>query len=211
MKWLATITLAGTLCTIVVALQKVDHGPPSAPLAATAPTHPAPRIIPDATSDPSRAEIEAMQRKLARLERALTQALDQTSAPPMPTAPATTHRPSPPSPVVDNMLAEILADEPADRTWSDDTEAHIEAVFADLIPEGGEVLAIECRSTLCRLEAEYDTVETFDRFLAEAPHREPFLGESFFRQLNTDAAEAPRFVWYVARTGHTLRDHLPAL
>lgn len=109
------------------------------------------------------------------------------------------------------MLAEILADEPADRAWSDDTEAHIEAVFADLIPEGGEVLAIECRSTLCRLEAEYDTVETFDRFLAEAPHREPFLGESFFRQLNTDAAEAPRFVWYVARTGHTLRDHLPAL
>lgn len=209
MKWILPIMALASAAVVGYAIGRSDESPVieldrqtlSSPLV---PSPPVGRSHDPAT----RAAIVELHRKIEALEGAIAAARPEDDAADAVPAPSPASA-APSIEEVDLALGERLVNEPTDRAWSEGTEARIEAAFAEIVPQGATLLDVDCRTSMCRLESEYEAGETFEEFLAAAPHREPFIGESFFRQSNADRPdEPPRFVWYVAREGHRLRDHL---
>ena len=87
-----------------------------------------------------------------------------------------------------------------DPEWSMDTENAIQDLFTNESFDGAQLGSVDCQSSLCRLELNYDSENARDEFLAKAAHTEPLNTEGFFHL----AEDGQTTVLYVARNGHPL-------
>jgi hypothetical protein len=73
-------------------------------------------------------------------------------------------------------LARRLESEPADVTWASSTQHQLHDVIDKLASPGAHVTAVDCRTSLCRLEGSFDSKEAFNSlmygiFNSSAPDR----------------------------------------
>jgi len=87
-----------------------------------------------------------------------------------------------------------------DPDWSVQTEVAIQDLFQNENFAGAQLGAVDCQSSLCRLELNYDSDDAKEDFFANAPTMAPLNTEGFFH-LSEDGETT---VLYVARDGHSL-------
>lgn len=64
----------------------------------------------------------------------------------------------------------LLHSEPDDPVWSRDVEAQLQdAIEAQIDPDYGTLVNVECRSSLCRLESAHDDRISLDQFMQNIP------------------------------------------
>lgn len=90
-----------------------------------------------------------------------------------------------------------------DDGWANATEAGIRAVVADA-PSGGEILSLECRTTMCLLLVEHPNSLSRELFLQEVIWTPEFRGEGGMRRENTSGRLLTRFI--VGREGHSIHE-----
>jgi hypothetical protein len=108
------------------------------------------------------------------------------------------------------ILGHAFAREKPDPTWSPDAEASIRKITSAAQLVGQELLGVECRRSICKLQMRY---ELHDRAKFDAVFRklhEQFgtdLGFEQLSQLDNHGRQLLRV--YVMRQGKTLRDYPP--
>jgi hypothetical protein len=95
--------------------------------------------------------------------------------------------------------------QPDDAAWSAPARRMIETKLAAAVPHGSALRSIECRTTLCRIEMQYDDVAQYQAFLRKlTPDALPWNG-TFFATAAGDPSERPaRFVAFLSREGQEL-------
>jgi hypothetical protein len=96
-------------------------------------------------------------------------------------------------------LYAAMASEPVDESWRAEAEAIFKTALADI--DTADVIALECRSTLCRVELSHagseERLAAADAFTAQIP----WEASGFVHMI---PSEPPTSVIYVARAGHSL-------
>lgn len=93
-----------------------------------------------------------------------------------------------------------------DSDWSRETEGQIVHILESTALEDSDLMLVDCRSTLCRLEVSHDDDEAQLQFLDTLPLTAPFDAEGFYERID-DGDGFSRTVVYLARVDH----QLPAL
>lgn|GEM_PF-3931290 len=92
--------------------------------------------------------------------------------------------------------------ESPDPVWGMNAEQDIRSAITERSPQGVNVRSTECRSTVCRVEVEFDDAVAKMEGIPFLPMLIPWSGESYL-QTDTDG-DADSVVLYVAREGHSL-------
>jgi hypothetical protein len=99
------------------------------------------------------------------------------------------------------LIEEHFAAEQVDRTWANDARAIVETAAASPQLAGSRIAAVECRSTLCRIQVEHDSerdAEVWsDVFYGEAVA----LPRGYQRRLEAQD-DVQRTLVFLARPGH---------
>jgi hypothetical protein len=98
------------------------------------------------------------------------------------------------SPIHDTMEA-LFASEPTDASWAREARRTAEGAVTSQLPPGSRLTAVDCRSTLCRIESNHETGEEAQRFVGA-------LTEAGKRPWNGTLTAGP--VEHDARTGRTV-------
>lgn len=75
--------------------------------------------------------------------------------------------------------SELYHAEPPDRGCAGAAEASLQAVFRDQAEPGTKPLRVECRTTLCRIELEHDSVKSRDSLMHSLAGKLPWDGSMF--------------------------------
>jgi hypothetical protein len=87
-----------------------------------------------------------------------------------------------------------------DPEWSEETENSIQDLFTNAAFAGADLVSVDCQTSICRLELNYESDDARDDFFAQAPNTAPLNSEGFFHL----AEDGETTVLYVAREGHRL-------
>jgi len=87
-----------------------------------------------------------------------------------------------------------------DPDWSQETEQSIQGLFVEDRFSGTDLVAVDCQTSMCRLELSYESDEARESFLSQAPTTAPLNTEGYFHV----AEDRKTTVVYVAREGHSL-------
>ncbi len=153
------------------ALQRLEHARP-----ATGPTIyvPAVRGVPSNSSgqrNPQVQELAAPPSHAASMAEARSGGADRTPL-------------KPPSPVEEFApIRELFEDryerEQTDSSWAGTARSRIEAVLSSRMPSGSRIEAVDCRSSLCRIRAIYESESQMNEFINNSfaePSRRPWNG-----------------------------------
>lgn len=92
--------------------------------------------------------------------------------------------------------------ESVDLTWGGSAELQIQSAIDEISPKGVYFKSTECRSTVCRIDVEFDDAKSKLEETSFLPMLIPWSGESYF---HTDpASDGNAVVLYVAREGFSL-------
>jgi hypothetical protein len=131
--------------------------------------------------------------------------------------------PSPPEPASDDdqperepgkpnpsaLFSAAFLEEPRDSTWAPEAENQIQAAYAKANVPFGSVLAVQCRSTLCKVDLLFDRQHHLRFAVASRELRNTFFAED----ISIDRQSAPtnngteRMTAYMPRKGRTIRDY----
>lgn len=93
--------------------------------------------------------------------------------------------------------------EVVDTSWANETEGQVVAFFQDL--PGVRTHAARCRSTLCRVEVEFDSEEARRAFDTNLSSRAPFLNARWNeRRVRDETGRVSGETIMLARVGHDL-------
>ena len=96
-------------------------------------------------------------------------------------------------------LREAMNAEPVDESWRDQTEATFHSAVAEIA--GADTVAVECRSTLCRVELAHATADERTRATDALTTKIPWDASGYVQMVPSDP---PTSVIYIARAGHEL-------
>ena len=102
---------------------------------------------------------------------------------------------------------EAFKGEPLDAAWSDSAEHIAEDRLKVTVPQGSELLAIRCKTSICRIETSHPDRAHFDKFVETSfknPTSSLWNGATFSSILGDCSAAPLRVVSYVAREGRAL-------
>ena len=98
-------------------------------------------------------------------------------------------------------MIQVLEAEPRDDKWASETETELEKAVQQLDPAkfpGTKVALLECRSTMCRMEVDTESLLEQSRFPAPTISKRRAFG------LKRHASEGDKTGWtlFIARDGH---------
>jgi hypothetical protein len=96
------------------------------------------------------------------------------------------------------VLEHEFASEPADLTWSRNTEQNIQQAFAKPDLQGSTLVSAACRSTLCRVQVAHENGDVADSFVRKMVTMAPFNTRGEIHNIGSD--DAPEMVVFVQRT-----------
>lgn len=100
-----------------------------------------------------------------------------------------------------DLLVEQMHREGIDPVWKRDAEARIRERLAVQPMAGAISTEVECRASLCRLDAIFESVELRDDAVAALPRIVPWNFEGYYRAADDDEQH---MIVYVTREGATL-------
>ena len=98
-------------------------------------------------------------------------------------------------------LAGRMKGEATDPHWAAGAQTEINARAAEMIPEGAALLAAHCRTSLCRLEVGFETLDARDQAFDVLPLLVPWDSDGF---VHADTDDPSKVIVYAAREGRTL-------
>jgi hypothetical protein len=107
-------------------------------------------------------------------------------------------------------LASVFEKEHVDVEWARSETGRMGNAARDVLPDGSTVTSIDCRSTLCRLEARFPNVQSSELFIDrmfDTGADRPQFG-SMIAPLRTDGPDGHSVTFYVSKDSST---PLPAL
>lgn len=96
-----------------------------------------------------------------------------------------------------NRLESEIATQDIDMAWSSTAENQILRGFSERFPEGSNMVAVNCRTTLCRIQVVHDSQEAKEHFIEQFPDTIPWDHEGFF--YNTEDNGVVSSVAYITR------------
>ena len=90
-----------------------------------------------------------------------------------------------------------------DPTWSRQTEASLTQAVTSSAFDGSQLLAADCRTTLCQMEVSHESEVAREGFIDNFPFALSFDTEVFYQRIE-DERGTPYTVMYMARTGQRL-------
>jgi hypothetical protein len=178
-----------------------------------------------------RAEIEHLRRDTAALASSVKEGHEQASRSlstqallqglaraPEATAPPTDERPAPAeeraAPHAVPSFAEVatrmdaaFSREAPDRDWSEKTQQETAAKISAMMPKDSAVRAVDCRSSMCRVEMSHESADDYHQFVQSAymsPETGVWSGPTFTTILERPAGGGVVAVSFLAREGESL-------
>jgi hypothetical protein len=93
--------------------------------------------------------------------------------------------------------------EPVEQSWSRGAEAHIHQTVVPFLSGRSEINSIECRSSMCRMEATLENIDVYRKFSYDATHSAACT-QCFFMKSRDTADGRPVLRMYMARKGASL-------
>ncbi|HEX3764257.1 MAG TPA: hypothetical protein VHW23_36435 [Kofleriaceae bacterium] len=158
-----------------------------------------------------RQRVEVSDRSSAmavRLAVARPPAADQGSAAPVSAATEPT-RYAATTAQISTRLRDQFGGESADAAWSQPAQALLDGHLRAGLPDGSRVVAVECRRTMCRVEAEHASLEVYAHFVNDAllfPHGG--WGGPVMTQLMNQTGPQITSVAYLLREGEDFAPYL---
>jgi hypothetical protein len=117
--------------------------------------------------------------------------------------------PEPGEPNPSELFSAAFLEEPRDATWAPEAEQQIQAAYAKANVPFGSVLAVQCRSTLCKVDLLFDRQHHLRFAVASRELRNTFFAEdiSIDRQSAPSTNGTERMTAYMPRKGRTIRDY----
>ena len=133
------------------------------------------------------------------------------AVPPAPPAPATAPVESEPEeqrPNPSEMFSAAFLDEERDSLWAPEAEDKVRAAFQKANVPAGSVLAVQCRSTLCKVDFMFDRRQHLAFAMATHELRAFFSGDmSLDHQTGPTNLGPERMTAYLPRKGQKLKDY----
>ena len=107
-------------------------------------------------------------------------------------------------------IARAFSSEKSDPTWAQQAQRTAEARLRRNLPAGVTLRAVECRTSLCRIETTHENMDVYQRFVEMAFMKmdtQVWNGASFSTPVEADGAERGfpvAIVSYLAREGRAL-------
>jgi hypothetical protein len=99
-------------------------------------------------------------------------------------------------------IQDVFEREQIDDQWAAETEATIDELATAV--SGTRVLSAECRSTLCRIEAEHDTDEGRARFMDDVIVKVQQAPRATIRRLEGRDGGVQKILVFLVRSGHSM-------
>lgn len=212
---LKIVGIVGILAAVIFVGSRFGNRKISAPREAPSGSSNAARSADIATiDDEAREEIAKLQREL-RAQSAKITALSAQSTKTIEPDTAEDHKDEVPettparSPAQQAaLLEEQMASEGSDAAWSRAAEGQIRDKLEGRVIEGLRGAGVTCAATLCRIDAEFDTVKARDFGLRELATSVPWGFDGFYR---ADPSDERKMSFFVTRKDHALPTYQDAI
>jgi len=102
------------------------------------------------------------------------------------------------------LMTRVLTEESVDRGWARGAEDALGEAARSPELSGSRVTALECRSTICRIDVEHESFRAAERWTAVFALRIATVSVRAMERRYHDAGGVRRSTMFVARTGHRL-------
>lgn len=107
---------------------------------------------------------------------------------------------------VEAMIANIdahFSDEHTDRAWSSDRSNFIRDTVKPFIQDGVDLRSVDCKATMCRMEAVFSDDELYREFVSNVVHSDA-CRECFYTKVGNTPDGRPIMNMYMSREGRPL-------
>jgi hypothetical protein len=97
--------------------------------------------------------------------------------------------------------------EPVDREWSSSAQAKLQTGVSALIPKTSQVVSLECRTSLCRVQVHHRNLDDYRSFTQDAYLKGDthiWNGQMFSTLVGDPTTDGVTTVAFLAREGHLL-------
>jgi hypothetical protein len=126
---------------------------------------------------------------------------------PAPAEPAHEHAPPPDPAETRAQYQQAFSLEPVDRDWSSSAQAKLQEAVSALMPKTSQVVSLECRTSLCRVQVRHRNLDDYRSFTQDAYLKGDthiWNGQMFSTLVGDPTNDGVMTVAFLAREGHLL-------